>query len=99
MDNETIAFEQVVAKGCGLDVHKETFVTTVLGIGIKKETRTVSTFTCSLKEWKEWILSLSITHVALEYTGIYWKPVFNIWMVLTPNFDSQCPTYKICSGL
>jgi transposase len=31
-----------------------------------------------LKELKEWILSLGITHVAMESTGIYWKPVFNI---------------------
>jgi len=78
MDNETIDFEQVVAKGCGLDVHKETVVATVSGIGIKRETRTFSTFTRSLKELKEWILSLGITHVAMESTGIYWKPVFNI---------------------
>jgi transposase len=78
MDNETIDFEQVVAKGCGLDVHKETVVATVSGTGIKRETRTFSTFTRSLKELKEWILSLGITHVAMESTGIYWKPVFNI---------------------
>jgi len=78
MDNETIEFEQVVARGCGLDVHKETVVATVSGTGIKKETRTFSTFTRSLKELKEWILSLGITHVAMESTGIYWKPVFNI---------------------
>jgi hypothetical protein len=49
MDNETINFEQVVAKGCGLDVHKETVVATVSGTGIKMETRTFSTFTRSLK--------------------------------------------------
>jgi len=56
MDNKTIDFEQVVVKGCGLDVHKETVVATVSGIGIKMETRTFSTFTRSLKELKEWIL-------------------------------------------
>jgi len=78
MDNETIEFEQFVAKACGLDVHKETVVATVSGTEIKRETRTFSTFTRSLKEWKEWILSLGITHVAMESTWIYWKPVFNI---------------------
>ncbi len=39
MDNETIDFEQVVAKGCGLDVHKETVVATVSGNRNKKGKR------------------------------------------------------------
>ena len=46
-----IEFEQVVERGCGMDVHKETVVATVAGIGIKQETRTFSTFTNSLQEW------------------------------------------------
>jgi len=54
MDTQFINFEQVVAKGCGLDVHKETVTATVSGTEIKKETRTFSTFTRSLKEMKEW---------------------------------------------
>jgi transposase len=75
---EVIEFEQVVERGCGMDVHKETVVATVAGIGIKQETRTFSTFTNSLKELKEWLKSLGITDVAMESTGVYWKPVFNI---------------------
>ena len=78
MDTQEILFDQVVAKACGLDVHKDTVVATVSGTGIKSETRTFSTFTRSLILLKEWILSLGITHVAMESTGIYWKPVFNI---------------------
>jgi len=73
-----VYFEQVVAKGCGLDVHKETVVATVSGIAINTETRTFSTFTRSLTELREWLLSLGITHVSMESTGVYWKPVFNI---------------------
>lgn len=65
MDNETIDFEQVLVKGCGLDVHKETVIATVSGTRIKMGMRTFSTFTRSLKELKEWILSLGITHVAM----------------------------------
>ena len=75
---QEVYFEQVVAKGCGLDVHKETVVATVSGTGIKKETRTFSTFTRSLTELREWLLSLGVTHVSMESTGVYWKPVFNI---------------------
>jgi transposase len=73
-----IEFEQVVARGCGMDVHKETVVATVAGVGIKQETRTFSTFTNSLKELKEWLKGLGITDIAMESTGIYWKPVFNV---------------------
>jgi transposase len=75
---EVIEFEQVVERGCGMDVHKETVVATVAGIGIKEETRTFSTFTNSLRELNEWLKSLGVTVVAMESTGIYWKPVFNV---------------------
>lgn len=75
---QVVEFEQIVERGCGMDVHKETVVATVSGTGIKQETRTFSTFTSSLIELKEWLKSLGITHAAMESTGIYWKPVFNI---------------------
>src|SRR5919204_3548538 len=75
---QTIEFEQIIERGCGMDVHKETVVATVSGTGMQQETRTFSTFTNSLTELKEWLKSLGITHVAMESTGIYWKPIFNI---------------------
>jgi len=70
--------ETVVDKGCGLDVHKETVVACVMGSGIAKEVRTFSTMTGELLKLKEWLQSLEITHVAMESTGVYWKPIFNI---------------------
>jgi transposase len=73
-----IEFEQVVERGCGMDVHKETVVATVAGVGIKQETRTFSTFTNALEDLRKWLKDLGITHVAMESTGVYWKPVFNI---------------------
>jgi len=78
MGRNTIEFDQVIEKGCGIDVHKETAVVTVRGKGVKTETRTYSTFTSSLKKMKEWLRSIGITHIAMESTGVYWKPVFNI---------------------
>lgn len=68
----------IVERGCGIDVHKDTVVVTVDGIGIKKETRTYKTMTRDLLRLKGWLKELCITHVAIESTGIYWKPVFNI---------------------
>jgi len=68
----------IINKGCGLDVHKESVVACVMGPGIKKEVRTFDTMTGSLLRLKSWLIDLSITHVAMESTGPYWKPVFNI---------------------
>ena len=68
----------IIEKGCGLDVHKETVVACIMGEGIKKETRTYSAMTNDLLKLKGWLKETGITHVAMESTGIYWKPVFNI---------------------
>lgn len=76
--NTQISFEQIIERGCGMDVHRDTVVATVLGTGIKKETRTYSTYTNALRELRDWLKSQSVTHIAMESTGIYWKPIFNI---------------------
>jgi transposase len=75
---QQIAFEQIVRRGCGMDVHRDTVVATIMGEGIKKETRTYSTYTNALHELKDWLTSGSVKHIAMESTGVYWKPVFNI---------------------
>lgn len=61
-----------------MDVHRDTVVATVSGNGIQHETRTFDTYTNSLCQLRDWLKSLSVTHVAMESTGIYWKPIFNI---------------------
>lgn len=76
--SQAVEFESVVERCCGLDIHKVEIVATVDGEGITKETRSFTSTTRSLTELKEWLLSLGITHIAMESTGVYWKPVFNI---------------------
>ena len=78
MKKDFIQFEQVIERGAGLDVHKETIVVTIQGKGIKTETKSFSTFTSSLKKLRDWLLQYGITHVAMESTGVFWKPVFNV---------------------
>jgi len=70
--------EILVDKGCGIDVHKETVVACGMGTGIKKEIRTYSTMTNDLFRLRAWLKENRVTHVAMESTGVYWKPVFNI---------------------
>jgi len=73
--------EIVYKRCCGLDVHKETVVACVMireGERVEKEIRTFRTMTSDLLVLHDWLLGHRITHVAMESTGIYWKPVFNI---------------------
>jgi len=78
LETSQVSFDQVVSRGCGLDVHKKVVMATIDGEGIKKQTREYSTITSSLKELRDWLLENGITHVAMESTGVFWKPVFNI---------------------
>ncbi|RDI03955.1 IS110 family transposase [Flavobacterium sp. AG291] len=73
-----VNFPQVIERGCGMDVHRDTVVVTVMGVGITVETRSFTTYTNSLRSLRDWLISLNITHMAIESTGIYWKPVYNI---------------------
>jgi transposase len=68
--------------GAGLDVHKKTVVahariTDARG-RVERHTRTFGTMTADLLALAAWLLSLEITHVAMESTGEYWKPIYNI---------------------
>jgi transposase len=78
MEATQVSFKQVVSRGCGLDVHKKVVVATIDGEGIKKQTREFATITSSLKELRDWLLENRITHVAMESTGVFWKPVYNV---------------------
>ena len=51
---KTVPFEQVILRGCGIDVHKDMVVATISGEGLKTETRSYKTFSSSLTELKAW---------------------------------------------
>lgn len=72
----------------GLDVHKKTVVACCITPGIKGEKqleiRTFGTMTADLLALSDWLSSKGVTHVAMESTGEFWKPVYNI---LEGNFE------------
>ena len=73
----------VLYAGCaGLDVHKVTVVACLLLTApsgkVNRQVRTFATTTAGLLALAEWLGSQGVTHVAMESTGIYWRPVFNI---------------------
>lgn len=72
----------VYERCCGIDVHKQTVVACVVVPGpdgqALKETRTFGTMTENLAALADWLGELGVTHVTMESTGVYWKPVFNL---------------------
>jgi len=66
----------------GIDVHKRTAVVTMTwldGNGERHQrTCTFATFTPDLRRLRDWLTAHQVTHVAIESTGVYWKPVFNV---------------------
>ena len=74
---------EVLYERCsGLDVHQATVVACVRRPGERRprtsEVRTFGTTTGELLALADWLMREGVTHVAMESTGVYWKPVFNI---------------------
>lgn len=69
--------EVVNPRCCGLDVHKKTVVACVI-TPERRETRTFSTMTRDLLKLREWLTECKVSHVAMESTGVLWKPVYNL---------------------
>lgn len=67
----------VYERCCGLDVHKKTVVACVM-TPAGQEARNFSTMTQDLLALSEWLGHWGVTHVAMESTGVYWKPLFNL---------------------
>lgn len=78
MGTKEISFTQVVEVGCGIDVHKDLITATIRKSNEDLETREFNAFTSSLKSLRDWCKQEKVTHVAMESTGVYWKPVFNV---------------------
>lgn len=79
-----VTFDQVVKVGCGIDVHKDIIMATIRKNDQTLETREFEAYTSSLRELRDWCKTEKVTHIAMESTGIYWRPVFNI---LETNFE------------
>ena len=63
----------------GIDVHKRTAVATIGWVDEqgqrRRKTRTFGTMTAEIEQLAAWLVEHQVTHVAMESTGVYWKPV------------------------
>ncbi len=71
----------VYPRCAAIDVHKRTAVVCAGWVDAAgrrhKQTRTFGTMTTDLDRLRAWLAELGVTHVAMESTGVYWKPIFN----------------------
>lgn len=75
--------ELVYPRCCGIDIHKKTIVACLITPrsdgGRQKEIRTFRTVTTELLLCLDWLTHAGCTHVAMESTGVYWKPIYNLF--------------------
>lgn len=70
--------ELIYERCCGIDVHKKMVMACIFVKGKKKEIRKFGTLTDELEEMLVWIREKNCEVVAMESTGVYWKPVYNL---------------------
>jgi transposase len=97
--------ERLIERCCGLDVHKKTVSACIKVPGKRKgqrrqEVQTFGTTTRELLGLRDWLTSNGVTHVAMESTGIYWKPIFYVLeeavtcLLVNPAHIAQVPGRK-----
>jgi len=74
--------ERVYQRCCGIDIHKRILVACLILVTADgqrhKEVRTFRTITQDLLQLLDWLAANQCTHIAMEATGVYWKPLFNL---------------------
>ncbi|GIV43355.1 MAG: IS110 family transposase [Bacteroidia bacterium] len=88
-------------KVCGLDVHKDTVFCSIYDGNSFDEVKEFSTFTASIKQMADFLQQQGVKKVAMESTGIYWIPVWNILetygfelILVNPYYIKQMPGKK-----
>jgi transposase len=75
-----VAMRTLIERGCGFDVHQATIVACLLvgkpGGKVRKEIRSFATTTADLLRLRDWLTQEGCTHVGMESTGVYWRPVY-----------------------
>ena len=92
---------------CGLDVHKKTVVAcvliTLLNGQVQKLVRTFATTTAGLLALADWLASLQVSRVAMESTGIFWRPVSHgmrneLYLSSRTGVSASCMAHRFASG-
>jgi len=75
------SMQVVYQRCCGLDIHKKLIVACLLLMssqGVQKEIRTFNTTLADLYRLRDWLVAIECQMVAMESTGVYWRPIWNV---------------------
>src|SRR5438132_4606743 len=104
LPSRRLAMERLIERGAGLDVHKKS-VTACVRVpgpegGRRQEVQTFGTTAAALLALRDWLSAHGVTHVAMESTGVYWKPVYYVLeelftcLLVNPAHVSKVPGRK-----
>src|SRR3954462_414763 len=96
------AMEVLYPRCAGLDVHKDTVVAAVriaAGGAPATEVRTFDTTIPGLLALSAWLAEHGCTHVAMEATGVYWKPVWHVLSDEDRDVRDKIPVHRIAERL
>jgi len=96
--------ERMIERGAGLDIHKASVTACVRVPGLtgerRQEVQTFGTTAAALLALRDWLSAHGVTHVAMESTGVYWKPVYYVLeegftcLLVNPTHVSKVPGRK-----
>ena len=96
--------ERLIERGAGLDIHKASVTACVRVPGLtgerRQEVQTFGTTAAALLALRDWLNAHGVTHVAMESTGVYWKPVYYVLeegftcLLVNPTHVSKVPGRK-----
>ena len=96
--------ERLIERGAGLDIHKASVTACVRVPGLtgerRQEVQTFGTTAAALLALRDWLSAHGVTHVAMESTGVYWKPVYYVLeegftcLLVNPTHVSKVPGRK-----
>ena len=94
--------QAIIERCCGLDVHQGTVVACLLvgapGAQPTKEVRTFRTVTRDLEALQDWLRAAGVTHVGMESTGVYWRPVYAVLEGHFELIERQRPAHPQRAG-
>ena len=93
--------QDILTCAMGLDVHRDIIVACLVKGAVdaepEAEIRTFSTLIPEMQKLRDWVIEADCRHVAMESTGIYWQPIYEmLTSKFSPNFLSPRPSETLC---
>ena len=93
--------QDILTCAMGLDVHWDIIVACLVKGAVdaepEAETRTFSTLIPEMQKLRDWVIEAECRNVAMESTGIYWQPIYEMLERREQHSGCKCPTHEECT--